>query len=145
MHDVSVECPKDHFFNIEQCRLRQQPALLGVCQHGVDIRRDEAGQVIERPVEGEHPSEAWPADRQIPAFTALRSKQRELPLLEPGAPSADRVPGRREELQAKRRIGKLRTENAYGHGQRATLRRSALRRKVSHMFSGLEILRLIAS
>src|SRR5690242_16727428 len=56
-------------------------------ENGVDVRRDEPGQIVERPVQRQDLAEPRSADRQVPAVAALRTKQAQLPLLEPRAPS----------------------------------------------------------
>src|SRR6185312_17531846 len=75
-----------------------------VREDGVDVCGDETRQVFGWTVQGENPPESRAADREVPAFAFLRSKERELPFLETWPRAADGGLDRRVQPRAKRRI-----------------------------------------
>jgi nitroreductase len=53
---------------------------LAVGEHCVDVGGDEAGKILQGTVQRDDLAEARTADGEIPAVTALRAEDRELPL-----------------------------------------------------------------
>src|SRR3954467_6907962 len=91
------------------------PVASGIGEHGIHVRGDEARQIVQRSVQGEHLAEPRPPDRKIPAVAGLGPKQAELPFLETRPPATDRRFDRLVQLGASGRVEQLRTHNAHRH------------------------------
>ena len=84
-------------------------------QDCVDVRRNEAREIVDWSVERENLAEAWAADRQVPPLARLRAENGQPPQLEGGAPASDDDAYRLSELRPHRGIDKLWAGNRDGH------------------------------